>query len=191
MEVGGGQCRLGSLTGWGRQTSDRHVPIGINGLKLESKGRLLDVLTAVSNVGRESAISLLLLIHGLSRPGAARSHVALAVRVALSKSKIDSVGAFFPPLPARFSPRDARAAAYVRPMRSYAPTIARVGRARRRSPKRSSPMMAQLEDGRVVTMAEALAVDVAKALAEARAAGEPLNLTIVSVTGKRETVTLT
>jgi hypothetical protein len=52
-------------------------------------------------------------------------------------------------------------------------------------------MMAQLEDGRVVTMAEALAVEVAKALAEARAAGEPLNLTIVSATGERETVTLT
>lgn len=65
-------------------------------------------------------------------------------------------------------------------------------RVRPRLPKRSTPtMMAQLEDGRVVTMAEALAVEVAKALAEARAAGEPLNLTIVSVTGERETVTLT
>ena len=40
-------------------------------------------------------------------------------------------------------------------------------------------------------MAEALAVEVAQALVEARAAGEPLNLTIVSATGERETVTLT
>lgn len=52
-------------------------------------------------------------------------------------------------------------------------------------------MMAQLEDGRVITMAEALGVELTKALAEARAVGEPLNVTIVSATGERETVTLT